>query len=130
MLARLDHWDGQLNNGYEAEITTEADVATALDKLDNWTTTQLTLSDQSGNILMVGGGDGNYLVQYLLPEDAGEWIAVNDNGDNKDIELNIGRQQASYKSAQLVDKATATLAVVSFYQTGERGSSINWTRSF
>jgi hypothetical protein len=95
----IDHWQGQSNQGEEIADASEKELAAAIDRLDDWNHTSVSLKDEAGRVLMIGGGPDRFFIQYLLPEDTGAWVAVGDADAEGEEVLTLGQQEADYPSA-------------------------------
>jgi hypothetical protein len=129
MLLRRDRWEGSLNKGEEHRISSATDVNAAIAALDGWTRTQVSLVADDGTVLAVGGGPDDFLVQFLLREDGGEWLVIGSDEDGE-ADLAIGRQQAPYPRRTLTDAATAKAAAAHFLSTQQRDPTLNWEQSW
>ena len=126
----IDHWQGQSNQGEEIADASEKELAAAIDRLDDWNHTNVSLEDGAGRVLMIGGGPDRFFIQYLLPEDTGAWVAVGDADAEGEEVLTLGRQEADYPKRHIVSKTVALDAGRAFLRDGGRSPTIAWERSF
>ena len=126
----IDHWQGQSNQGEEIADASEKELAAAIDRLDDWNHTNVSLEDGGGRVLMIGGGPDRFFIQYLLPEDTGAWVAVGDADAEGEKVLTLGRQEADYPKRHIVSKMVALNAGRVFLREGGRSSTVVWERSF
>jgi hypothetical protein len=105
-------------------------IMEGLDKLDGDNQTELSLEHDDGNLLSCGGGPELFLVNFLLPQDQGEWILVEDSNLDGTVELAIGRSPASYPRSRLVSQNPAKRAFAYFYEKRDRDPEMHWYRSY
>ncbi len=129
-LLRADHWHGQANQGEEIADVSEKGFAAAIDRLDGCNRAQVSLVAKTNRLLTIGGGPDRFFVQYILPDDAGEWLAVGDPDVKGEERLALGRQQADYPRRHIVSKTVALDAGRAFLRGGGRSKTVAWKRSF
>ena len=126
----IDHWQGQSNQGEEIADASEDELAAAIDRLDDWNHTNVSLKDGAGRVLMIGGGPDRFFIQYLLPEDTGVWVAVGDADAEGEEVLTLGRQEADYPKRQIFSKMVALDAGRVFLRDGGRPPTVIWEQLF
>jgi hypothetical protein len=120
----LDHGDG---DGVTIVAAPGADdVAAALGSLDQRRHTELTLLDGSGAYLAVGGGAGRYHVAMGSYDHDDRIVAWDPAAGDDLVELVVDGRRGRYPAHDVVDLATATLAVEEFLRSGRPHPALTW----
>jgi hypothetical protein len=97
----------------------------ALQGLDGNKRTLLCLESAKGPQLVVGGGDGGYIV-YIAFSDMEFWNLLSDIESDERVLITAGGQQGDYPLRQVVDKQRAYQAGVAFLRHGGLAENLKW----
>lgn len=110
----------------------DADTArAALRSLDGAQISQLVADDEQGHVLLIGGGnEGRFVVNYLVNDDEHGFHVVNPDGTPEDVAVVTGGQLGSFRSDMVVGGRLAVDALVHFIATGQRCGTLTWEQEF
>jgi hypothetical protein len=114
MHASIDKWFGNRCVEENFESVTLADGIALINLLDQKSRTLLTFKGSLQNVLMIGGGQGSYVLTY---EDSAHqnyiFIASRDSKNNV-VEVNAGGQFGEYSCRNIASKKQASEVLESF----------------
>jgi hypothetical protein len=99
----------------------------ALRSLDGNKRTLLCLESATGPQLVVGGGDGGYVV-YLAFSDAEFWNLLSEIESDERVLVTAGGQQGDYPLGQVVDRQRAYQAGIAFLRHGGLAENLKWKK--
>jgi hypothetical protein len=108
---------------HEHLVASDADIASAIGKLDGEHTTLLTI-EVRGAQLFIGGGPDQYTVTTLDGDDS--FALLGDGARDDDVSMVIGGQLIDQPARYLVDRATALTAARHFIARGAPSPELRW----
>lgn len=122
-----DKWDKVYNIGEEMEIRIFSEVENLIKRLDQSIYTQIVLNG-SENYLLIGGGNGQYIVTFVIGTDEDFYTLINRN--KKDIEKEIiiitGGQAGSFSEKMVVDYTSAIEASHYYFEHQDKKPDLLW----
>lgn len=122
-----DKWSGVLNHEWRIDPATQPALDEALNKLDARNFTMLTLQGKGETHLVVGGGDGRYVVCVSLAKDE-FWNLLSLDPAEGVVLLNAGGQEGEFPARQVVGMKQARDAAQFFLATCQLDSTQKWLR--
>jgi hypothetical protein len=122
-----DRWHGPQCDEVVIQNPTEQDFIRTLDALDGLERTLLCLEASNGRQLVIGGGDGNYVVYAAFSEHE-FWNLLADISESRTIMVVAGGQKGDFAARRVVDRMRARKAGISFMHEGELDQSLRWER--
>lgn len=107
------------------EHPSEADVATAIRRLDGQTRTLVTLEVSDDHHMAVGGGDGRYIVYVTVDNMHFKNLVIPGESGSK-VRLMCGGQEGEFNAKQCVGFEEAMSAAETFALTGGLNSKLTW----
>ena len=124
----LDNWNGSHCKEKIYHIASSKELLDILEKLDERQHTLVNLSSSEENYLMIGGGNGRYVVTG--EENGFVFNLINANEKSTlQIELNTGGQLGLFEPKYILPKKTAFECAVQYFATGlipQDDSKFSW----
>jgi len=126
-----DLWDGEICEEGCIDRPKLSDVEGIILAMDARRRTIVTLYKGDDDILVVGGGDGRYVV-YMADSEGRYWNLISGafaSGDllaTDRVLLNAGGQEGDFPIYQIVNRSQAIQAITAFYREGLRDESQRW----
>ena len=121
-----DVWDGPLSQEPKVLNPTWKDVETAIQRLDANRYTMTYLLADEGLQLLIGGGNGQFVMTVILDEDR-HLTAKDENKPIGKIELTVGGQTGIYDSQIVWDLQTTLECARLFWQDNTLHPSVTWS---
>ena len=123
----IDRWEGNINKGDEILVKSEQDVEKQLSLLNGRDITQLVANGKD-EALLVGGGDKNFVVTFIVGDNEDFFNLVNEDSanDSDEIEVVTGGQAGLFPKSIVVDFQTALSSLLYFYKFQRRSPDLIW----
>lgn len=125
----IDKWEGNVDNGSSFILNNDS-VEPYLNLLDGKLRTQiLIIRLDRKNSLLIGGGNGTYVVTFTVgnDEDFYNLIDGTKNGD-REIELVTGGQAGFFLDKYCLDFNTVVAAADYYILHGKRNPTLDWEK--
>jgi hypothetical protein len=99
----------------------------ALQGLDGNKRTLLCVESAKGPQLVVGGGDGGYVV-YIAFSDMEFWNLLSDIESDERVLITAGGQQGDYPLSRVVERQRAYQAGIAFLRHGSLAEELKWEK--
>jgi hypothetical protein len=121
-----DVWDGPRRGESTVRNPSWELVERAIRQLDANRHTCLSLLGENNHELVVGGGNGHFVLIANLDEDT-HLTALDEDKPKEEIELTVGGQTGVYTAQMIWDEETALRVVSIFYQLNRLDPLLTWS---
>ncbi|MBA3517160.1 MAG: hypothetical protein H0T75_05860 [Rhizobiales bacterium] len=126
MLASADEWEGlRTRDSVEVDVS-ESELVRLIKRLDASRYTLVSLEKDAENVLMIGGGQGRFIVYFIRERDCCIELYDPDKNHDKSALLIVGGQGGDYREDQIVDEESAITCAVTFLTTGMLDERFHW----
>jgi hypothetical protein len=123
--ATLDHWHGVFDKPTDFANVDIRTITELVGRLDARKHTLLSLSTADGRVLMIGGGQGAYVVCRIDVDGRSATLTGPGSSGRATITLCVGGQEGDYPENQICTAADALCAAEGFF-TEHYPGSMNW----
>ncbi len=121
----LDHWSGMSCQSLEVAYPRMQQIVADMARLDARHHTLLSLAGE-GATLLIGGGNGQYVVVHFDDDDASRTLVDRSRDGGAIVPLTVGGQESDFPSRQVVDEALALRAMAAFFVDGRPDAGLDW----
>ena len=123
-----DLWNGPSLEEFEVPNPSWDQVKSAIDRLDADTQTAVAIEVSEESQMLIGGGDGKFLVSCCVSED--EWLALVDNraDSTQKIHLRACGQVGCYPLNEICDYSSTIKAARWYFEHSTLDPSLDWSR--
>jgi hypothetical protein len=121
-----DDWKGPVYDEHEVENPDWERVESAIRDLDADRRTMVRLVANNGQELLLGGGNGQFVVTAMLDDD-NHVSARDETRPTAEIELTVGGQTGVYSGQMVWDIDTALRAAKTFWQDNTLDPQLTWS---
>ena len=127
MIFSIGKWINNISKGDETLVKSEQDVQKILSLLNGKDITQLVANGKDG-ALLIGGGDKNFVVTFIVGDNEDFYNLVNENFENDfdEIEVVTGGQAGLFPKSIVVDFQKALSSLLYFYKFQQRNPDLTW----
>jgi hypothetical protein len=122
-----DRWEGLHGEGWDAEESSPQEFERMLLRLDAKQYTMLTIAAEDPTHLMIGGGNGKYVV-YATFDNFDFWNLMRREPASGKVEIYIGGQDGDFSANQVVDLEQARSAGLVFLASVELDPTQEWKK--
>lgn len=122
-----DRWRGVHCDQDVIENPSADDFVRALAALDAEERTMLCLDLAEGQHLVIGGGNGKYVVYASLGND-NFWNLLTETEDRGTVLVTAGGQEGDFPAKQVVDQAQARQAGLFYMESGKLDPALCWKK--
>ena len=126
----IDNWSNSRCNEEIYHVSSNQEILTILDKLDAKQHTLANLTFSESNYLMVGGGNGKYVITGEINGIIFNLINPNHQGTSK-VALNTGGQLGLFEPKYIISKEIAFECALKYFSTGsipENDEKYSWEK--
>ncbi len=120
----------QRDNEEPIDVSDTAEVESAVAQLDGAIHTMVVLKGQSPDTHMAvgGGSDGRYVV-YIGYDNQRFFTLLNPKAPSGKVSLVCGGQRGEFEAIKCADQSSMLQAVRTFATTGERDTTLRWSKT-
>jgi len=125
MILKTDHWQGVLDDGCADRLPDWQSVETAISRLDGAVHSLLTLDDERGSVLFIGGGPTRIVVAFS----EGDEHLIARQGDELDVVvITAGGQDGDYRKRNVIPREDAKHIAKAFFHGVDVRSLGQWEK--
>lgn len=129
MIVMWDEWSGVHSKESSLRDATWADIARLIQRLDARKHTIVTVSADEDNYLMVGGGNGKFVVTVTQGGDRFFDLIRSEPINVSIVRMNVGGQEGEYPADQVVDENAAVACAMTYLKGGKLDERFTWRES-
>ncbi|NEP59930.1 MAG: hypothetical protein F6K31_23480 [Symploca sp. SIO2G7] len=121
----VEDWQGNQNNGSVQPVRGWQQIEAAINQLDGYHKTLVTLETDRETHMAVGGGKGKYVVYLTFDNEQFHYI-IEPSKSDEDETLTVGGQEGIYPAKLCIDLDAALKAAKTFAENGAMEKSVIW----
>jgi hypothetical protein len=122
-----DKWDKVNNLSGETEVISFVEIEKLIQQLDQSIHTQVILNSKE-NYLLIGGGNGQYIVSFVVGNDEDFYTLINKDKRDIDEEITVvtGGQAGSFPEKIVVNYTAVIEASHYYFEHLDKSPNLQW----